>query len=64
MLIQQGHKFEYFGREVLALESGDRTVMIAVIDHTRPYPLGKPQMAEAARLVPLPMRYFHGALPS
>lgn len=64
MKVSQGHKFDWFGREVLALESGENTVKVAVIDHTQPYPLGKAQVAEVGHLVPLPMRYFHGVVPA
>ena len=64
MKIVQGHKYDHYGREVLALESGTGAVQVAPIDYLQPYPLGKAQTARAEHLIALPMRYFHGEVPA
>ena len=63
MKIHQGHKYSYWGREVLALESGDGSLRIATIDHSQPYPLGAATMVYAADLIPLPMVYYANQVP-
>lgn len=59
---QQGHKYELDGVKVLALSSGPRP-RIAAIVRDRLWPLDEAVEVDAAELVPLPMRYFHGAIP-
>lgn len=63
-MIKQGHKYAYRGWDVLALESGAEFVRVAPIDHSQPYPLGHAEFVNAADLIPQPMAYFHGELPS
>jgi hypothetical protein len=64
MTAQQGHKYSWYGREVLALESSGWRVKVALIDMTQPYPLGAVQFVWSQDLKPLPMKYFHGELPA
>ena len=63
MTAKQGHRYRHEDDEVLALESGDDLVRVALINHMEPYPLGAARYVAAADLVPMPMRYFHGATP-
>ena len=49
---QQGHKYAWQGREVLAQESGAR-VLVLVIDKSRMWPLDAPVLVDATELVPL-----------
>ena len=62
MNAQQGHKYELDGVEVLALTSGPRP-RIAAIVHDRLWPLDEAVEVDAADLVPLPMAYFHNQVP-
>lgn len=63
MTVQQGHRYAFGRQDVLALESGDRTVRVSVIDHDLLYPLHPPIWVHATQLKPLPMRYFNGEVP-
>lgn len=65
MSIRQGHRYECWMGDVLALESAPagEVVKVAVIDQSQPYPLGRMDYALADELEPLPMRYFHGQVP-
>lgn len=59
-MIQQGHKYSLGLLTVLALESGDQAIRVAVIDDDQPWPLHKSEWTHARLLKPLPMRYFFG----
>jgi hypothetical protein len=61
--VQQGHRYAMGPYDVLALESGDGAIRVAVIDHDLPYPLHAPQWSHARLLKPLPLRYFNGEVP-
>jgi len=65
-MIRQGHKYNCWLGDVLALESAPagEIVRVAVIDHSQPYPLGRADLALAEELKPLPMRYFHDQVPA
>lgn len=62
-MIHQGHKYKYFGQEVIAIEpypGNDGSWWVK--------PISLPWMLEARRaypdqLQPLPMKYFHGQVP-
>lgn len=56
---RQGHVYRYRLMRVMALESGAR-VLVAEIDKSRVWQLGKQYIASACDLAPLPMNYFHG----
>lgn len=58
-LAKQGHRYEYRGVDVLALESGE-VVRVARIDAELPWPLGAISTVHASELTPRPMRYFFG----
>lgn len=60
---RQGHRYELDGVEVLALSSGPRP-RIAAIVRDRLWPLDEAVEVDAAELAPLPMAYFHGAVPA
>lgn len=62
VIAHQGHKYELDGVEVLALSSGLRP-RIAAILHDRLWPLDEAVEVDAVELTPLPMTYFHGAIP-
>lgn len=62
MIAQQGHKYELDGVEVLALSSGPRP-RIAAIVRDRLWPLNEAVEVDAADLQPLPMTYFHNQVP-
>lgn len=62
MIARQGHKYELDGVEVLALSSGPRP-RIAAIVRDRLWPLDEPVEVDADELQPLPMAYFHGSVP-
>ena len=63
-MITQGHKYNYNGWEVLAMQSGEGLVKVAPIDQSQPYPLGHVQFAQSEHLVAMPMNYFHGEVPA
>lgn len=63
MIAKQGHKYELDGVEVLALSSGPRPRIAAVVRY-RLWPLDDAVEVDAAELVPLPMVYFHGEVPA
>jgi hypothetical protein len=56
---KQGHRYEYRGVDVLALESGE-VVRVARIDLAAYWPLQEVSIVSAEELKPLPMQYFHG----
>lgn len=56
--VQQGQRYAMGPYEYLALESGDRTVKVAMIDHDLPYPLHAPILLHASQLTPLPVRRY------
>ena len=62
MIAQQGHKYQLDGVEVLALSSGPRP-RIAAIVRERCWPLDEPVEVDSNDLQPLPMAYFHGQIP-
>lgn len=62
MTAKQGHVYRYRLMRVMALESGAR-VLVAEIDHSRVWPLGKQHIAAACDLLPLPMTYYWGETP-
>ncbi len=56
---KQGHSYSYEGVRVIAMETGPR-VEVAIIHD--PW-LGQRFMADAEKLEPLPMAYYHGEVP-
>ena len=58
---QQGHRYQYGDKDVLAMESG-LVVEVREIDPKEPW-LGRSWTVKASWLQPQPMRYFHGELP-
>lgn len=64
MTITQGHKYSMGLLTVLALESGEQAIRVAVIDEDAPWPLQSPEWSHARLLKPMPMRYFHGEIPT
>lgn len=58
---RQGHKYSFFGVEVLAMESGERVKVREV--QTDALWLGASMVAHADHLKPMPMKYFHGEVP-
>jgi hypothetical protein len=64
-VIKQGHKYDYAGRTVLAMESkAEGVVRVRPIEPTECYPLGREWNVIAFDLKPLPMRYFHDQVPA
>lgn len=59
---QQGHRYTCNGKDVLALESG-RLVKIMYFDPDKPW-IGEIGFAQADKLIPQPMKYFGGQIPS
>lgn len=59
---QQGHRYQFDGKDVLAMQSGV-VVQVREIDQTEAYPLGKAITVKASWLTPLPMKYFHNEVP-
>lgn len=59
--IQQGHRYDLGGSDVIALNSG----MEARVMHYRPNEPwhGLVEVASADQLVAKPMKYFHGEVP-
>ena len=62
MIAKQGHKYELDGVEVLALSSGPRPRVAAIV-RDRLWPLDDAVEVDAAELVPLPMAYYRGEVP-
>jgi hypothetical protein len=64
-MIKQGHKYEYFGAQVIAMENAKTGfVRVQLIEPDgAESKLGKPSFANVVNLRPLAMRYFHGAVP-
>lgn len=66
-MIQQGHKYDWHGQEVLAMESAPnirgQLVKVCQIDRRQMYPLNASISVMVDRLKPLPMVYFHGQTP-
>lgn len=60
---QQGHKYAWQGREVLALSNGEFP-RVAVINRAALWLLESGFAVNASSLEALPMRYFHGATPA
>lgn len=58
---QQGHRYTYHQKHVLAMESG-WFVRVLVFDPERPW-VSYTTHARANKLVPQPMKYFHGEIP-
>lgn len=58
---KQGHTYEYAGKRVLALESGQR-VMVAELGKSDMW-IEKRHTVDSDMLTPLPMVYFHGDIP-
>lgn len=59
---QQGCKYEFDGKDVLAMSSGV-VVQVREIDQGEAYPLGKAITVKASWLKPLPMKYHGGQIP-
>lgn len=59
---RQGHLYEHFGMRVIAMESGERVKVREVVADT--LGLGPEMVAQADWLLPLPMKYFGGGIPS
>lgn len=59
---KQGHRYEWSGAEVLAMENGQFPV-IQRITRTAVWPLSYVGRVDAKSLKPLPMAYFHGETP-
>jgi len=67
-VIKQGHKYEYAGREVIAIENiSDGIVRVKPIE-ADPFGawtgLGRDWLVLADDLKALPMKYFHGQVPA
>ncbi|CAN5297237.1 hypothetical protein BH10PSE16_BH10PSE16_01040 [soil metagenome] len=60
--VQQGHKYQLGGTEVLALSGGLRP-RVARIEKSQFWQLGHPFHVNATDLQPLPMAYFHNQVP-
>lgn len=56
---RQGHLYYYKGIAVIALESGDIVLLLRASDST----VSKFRV-DAAALIPMPMRYYHGEIPA
>lgn len=61
MTARQGHKYDYFGVPVLAMESGER-VKVREIQQDATW-LGAEMIAHADWLKPMPMKYHGGEVP-
>lgn len=59
---KQGHRYQWYGYDVLALESGEGIVRVADLVPDQLW-LGKVHNVPAAELHPQPMVYFHGEVP-
>lgn len=59
---KQGHRYRWYGYDVLALESGKGIVRVADLVPSQPW-LGDVRRVPAAELHPQPMRYYHGEVP-
>lgn len=69
MTIQQGHRYLYKGRDVLALKTktkfGITIALVAEIHEDCLWPLDDERfVVDEVHLTPLPMRYFHGEAPA
>lgn len=60
-MIHQGHLYQHGIRQVIALQSGEERVRVQAIDTGHPSGVGRPFITHAVYLVPLPMKYLHGA---
>ena len=58
---QQGHRYHLHGKNVLALESGQR-VKVLFFDPEQPW-VSKISKVFCNELIPQPMKYFHGEIP-
>lgn len=58
---QQGHKYLFGSRQVIAMQSGTVVIVRPIEDEA--YPLGKGITVKASWLQPLPMKYFKGEVP-
>ena len=58
---QQGHRYHLNGKNVLALESGQR-VRVLYFDSKQPW-ISKISKVFCNELIPQPMKYFHGETP-
>lgn len=61
-IAKQGHRYRWYGYDVLALESGEGIVHVADLEPGQPW-LGRAYRVPAVELHPQPMRYFHGEVP-
>lgn len=59
----QGHRYRWFGYDVLAMESGTGIVLVRDISGDDGMWLGERRRVPAAEMIPQPMRYFGGRLP-
>lgn len=57
-IAKQGQKYALGHHECIALETGNRTVKVQMIDHELPYPLHAPTLVHVSQLTALPMRYY------
>ena len=62
MIAKQGHRYDFQGRAVMAMETSEYPV-VHVIDHSMPWPLRYLGRVNASKLTPLPMVYFNGEVP-
>lgn len=58
--VHQGQRYALGQHEYLALESGTRTVKVALIDRDLLWPLHAPTLVHVSQLTPLPVRRYHG----
>lgn len=63
MTAQQGHLYKYWGRKVIALESGEVLVQVRDVCPEDPSGMGKSYAAHVEMLEPQPMKYFSGQMP-
>lgn len=61
--VTQGHTYQLGEQRVMAMESGEDRVTVAVIDDTQPWPLTARMRVDVGDLVGLPMVYFGGQVP-
>lgn len=60
MNVHQGQRYAMGEDTYMAMENGNRTVLVAKIDPDRPWPLSVPILAHVSQLTPLPVRRYHG----
>lgn len=58
--MKQGHAYEWRGMNVLALESGEEGIVGVIVGDW----FSDRRYVRAKDLVPMPMAYFHGTIPT